>query len=431
MAGSYPIVTQLELGDPAKRWRGKRRDKSEIPTIRAHEVLVWRVGDEYVVDSRQLSDSDDVVVDASSVSVVSVRPGTEVAVFFEIDSQDASVFTVKVTFVCSVTDAAAVVRAGQVSVADTLLAYLRGYQDLFNIGLKYPITAINDVRTEMAFQVKAYMTLRPPEVPGTQIGSVPTVQVKTPAQIASFEDDARRHRIEMKKQADDAELDMLRQGHLLDKAARLSDAVARDSRAALGLAATQGDINSADHAERLLHLDAEKQQGERAERLARETREFAVADRTAEWDRDDTRERIAAERESLKDRLTWERAQLEQRQSDEQERFRREYAVTDRAVEWERDRERDRVTWERSEIESERAEQQEKIRRLLEAEEKYLEALGQAGHFDTHVEDVGEVMQRIRRTAVAGLSRPGGHSALTDGAGEQAEPANPDGGHGH
>lgn len=51
---------------------------------------MWRVGNKYVVDSRQLRDSDDVVVDAPSVSVVSVRPGTEVEVSFTIDSREAS-----------------------------------------------------------------------------------------------------------------------------------------------------------------------------------------------------------------------------------------------------------------------------------------------------------------------------------------------------
>jgi len=119
MTSSYPIVTQLELDDLTRGWRGKRRDRSEIPKIKAHEVLVYRVGDKYVIDSRQLRDSDDVVVDASSVSVVSVRPDTEVEVSFTVNSKDASVFTVSVTFVCSVTEPDVVVRDGQLNVADT------------------------------------------------------------------------------------------------------------------------------------------------------------------------------------------------------------------------------------------------------------------------------------------------------------------------
>jgi hypothetical protein len=86
-------------------------------------------------------------------------------VSFEIDSQDAAKFTVKVTFICSVLDPVVVVRDGQVNAADALIAYLRGCQDLFNLGLNYPIKAINRLRTEMAVQVKSYMVLRPPEDP--------------------------------------------------------------------------------------------------------------------------------------------------------------------------------------------------------------------------------------------------------------------------
>jgi hypothetical protein len=374
-AGSYPIVSQLELEDPAKRWRGKRRDRSEIPKIKAHEILVWRVGDKYVIDSRQLRGSDDVVVDASSVSVVSVRPGTEVAVSFRIDSKDASLFTVRVTFICSVTHPDVVVRDGQVNVADTLLAYLRGYQDLFNIGLKYPITEINSARAEMAAQVKAYMTLRPPKIPGMRIDSSPTVQVETPAQIASYEDEARKHWMEMRRQADEAELESRRQGHILDKAAKLNEAVADNAWAGLGIAVASGDMTSAEQAERLLQHDAEKEQ---VERLTREARQYTVADRVAEWDHDERKDRIA---------------------------------------------------WGRAQVEAQRADKQESLGRLLDAEQKYMEALAEAGHFDTHVEDIGAVMQRIRRIAAAGLDLASDRNAVTDGAQEQDQPTDPDGGH--
>ena len=430
-ASSYPIVAQLELDDPARRWTGKRRDKSQIPKIKAHEVLVWRVGNKYIVDSRQLRDSDDVVVDASSVSVVSVRRGTEVEVSFTIDSRDASVFTVKVTFVCSVTDPDVVVRDGQVNVADTLLAYLRGYQDLFSVGLKYRITEINDARAEMAKQVKAYMTLRPAKIPGIEIDPSPTVQVKTPLQVASYEDDARRHWIEMQRQAAEAELEMARQGLMLDKAARLNDAVT-DPAHSLGIAVASGDMSTADQAERLLQRDAERQQREQVERVARETRQYAVADRVAEWDHNEHTERIA-----------WERAQIEREYADAQEERRRAYAVEDRGAQWAHEEEKDKIGWERAQIESQRAEKQEGIRRLMEAEEKYLEVLAQVGHLDTHVEDVSEVMRRIRRTA-AGPDPSQDQSALPQGAQpqgaqpqetqqqgtqQQAEAAGPDGGH--
>ena len=75
MTGSYPIVAQYELGDPVGRGPlglGRRRDRDEIPRTRPHEVLIWRVGNQYVMDQRELRAHDNTVVRASSVSVVSV-----------------------------------------------------------------------------------------------------------------------------------------------------------------------------------------------------------------------------------------------------------------------------------------------------------------------------------------------------------------------
>jgi hypothetical protein len=123
---SYPIVAQYELEDPVKRGPlglGKRRENTEIPKIKPHEVLVWRVGGRYVVDRRELRVHDDTVVRASSVSIVSVRPGMEVEVSFRIDSQDSEEFNVRVIFICSVADPVVVVRDGQLDAADALLAY--------------------------------------------------------------------------------------------------------------------------------------------------------------------------------------------------------------------------------------------------------------------------------------------------------------------
>jgi hypothetical protein len=414
MATSYPIVSQVELDDPARRLLGKRRDKSEIPRIKPHEVLVWRIGDRYIRDARQLRRSDDIVVDASSVSVVNVRPGTEVEVSFTVDSQDASAFTIKVTFVCSVRQPEVVVEDGQVNAADTLLAYLRGYQDLFNVGLKYPVTAINDVRAEMAVQVKAYMTLHPPKIPGIEIAPSATVQVQTPEQMASYEDIARTHLINVRMQEHEAELAARRQRSLLSRAEMINEAVAGNSTSALGLAAADG-MGSAEYAERMQQAEEIRAQREQAERLAGDTRNWAVADRDAQWRHDAQREQVA-----------WERAEIEHRRGDRQELLRRQQALEDRDAQWQHDSQREQVAWERAEVENQRAARQEGINRLLEAEEKYLEALAQAGHFDTHVEDIGGVMQRIRRMASAGLDMPDDQAELTGGNGRQPESAEPE-----
>ena len=124
-------------------------------------------------------------------------------VSFPIDSQDGLEFTVKVTFTCSVADPVAVVRYGQVNAADALLAYLRAYQDLFSLGLVHPVAEINQVRADMTIQVKAYMAMRPPKIPGMQI-TLAAVQVETPALRVGIGKRVGEQFIEMKKQHEEA-----------------------------------------------------------------------------------------------------------------------------------------------------------------------------------------------------------------------------------
>jgi hypothetical protein len=74
----------------------RRRRLESIPKIKPHEVLVWRIGGRYTMDKQELCAHDDTVVRASSsVSVASVRPGTEVVDSFPIGAQDAAELTVQ------------------------------------------------------------------------------------------------------------------------------------------------------------------------------------------------------------------------------------------------------------------------------------------------------------------------------------------------
>jgi hypothetical protein len=346
MTTSYPIVAQYELGDPVKRGPmgvGKRREKDEIPKIKPHEVLVYRVGSKFVVDERELRAYHTMVVRASSVSVVSVQCGTEVEVSIKIDSQDASEFTVKVTFVCSVVDPVAVVRDGRVDAADALLAYLRGYQDLFDIGLKHPTSEINDVRTEAAFHVKAYMARRPPQIHGMDI-SVASVQVETPTVLADLGMLDRERSIELKKAESEALLDSQRFNHQLKKTAELDDAIG-DPKRAIHLAHADGGLSGQEHADRLQQLDEQRQQREQADRLADKMRQSAIEDRNAQW------------------------------------------AYDDRKAE---------VEWQREQREIERREIQQRHRDETEANIKLLQMFAERGHLDTHYEDIGDLIKQIR-----------------------------------
>ena len=189
MTAPHPIVARYELGEPERQGPlglVKRRQLEDIPKTKPHEVLVWRVGNRYVVDRQERRAHDDILVRASSVSVVSVRPGTEVQVEFRIDTQDAAEFVVRVTFSCSVVDPVTVVRNGQVNVADALLEYLHAYPDLSQLGLKYSVADVNKIRTAMAAHIRAYMAHYPPRIPGIEIGTA-TVHVETPVALGKIQ----------------------------------------------------------------------------------------------------------------------------------------------------------------------------------------------------------------------------------------------------
>jgi CHAT domain len=359
---SYPIVAQYELPDPGKRGPlgiGKRRDNGEIPKIKPHEVLVWRVSGRYVVDDGKLRAHDDTVVRASSVTVVSVRPGTEVEVSFQTGSMDASEFSVKATFICSVLDPEVVVRDGQVNVADTLLAYLKRDQALSNLGLAHPIEEIAKVRTKMGVQVKSYMTLQPPKIPGMEITLV-TVQVGTPTAHAEIGKLHNERLTELQEQHE-ASLDARRQIYILEEIAKLAETVADDPRQALDLAYADGRMTSQEYTERLRQIDQAREQ---AERLAAAARQMVVEDRDAQ----------PARQDYFKEETAWQREQLERREAMQR-------------------------------------------RRELEAQINLLRGFAERGHLDALVVDIEELMSLFRGDVTVGPGVFGTQTAPTqDGA---------------
>jgi hypothetical protein len=357
MTTSYPIVAQYELDDPAKRGPLniiKRRDKSEIPKIKPHELLVWRVGNRYIVDERQLHASDDTVVRASSVSVVSVRPSTEVGVSFQVDSGDAGEFTVRVTFICSVLDPVMVVRDGQVDAADALLAYLRGYQDLFEVGLNHPVSEINKVRTKLAAHVRSYMALRPPKISGIEVASAIT-QVETPDALGKIREVNDQTQIDLAQKKGEALIAAASQAERLSQQAEVTKAVGDSPIAALGLAYVDGTLTSREWAEQA------QQMGD-----AQELKDLAAQNR--------------------------------------------QYAIEDRDSQWTHDREQADIEWRHSQVEIQRKDDRENRKDQLEANIELLKMLAEAGHLDTYNADLEDLIRRVRgdqpAAAVASGDRP-------------------------
>jgi hypothetical protein len=384
-------VAQHELDDPDRRGPlglMKRRKLEDIPKIKPHEVLVWRVGGRYVMDRRELRAHDDTVVHASSVSVVSVRPDTEVEVSFLIDAQDAAEFRVKVTFICSVLDPVVVVRDGQVNAADALIAYLRGYQDLFSLGLDHPIREINKLRTKMAIQVKSYMTLRPPKIPGMEITSA-TVQIETPTVLADIGKLTTEQEIELRKQNHAALLDSNRQTHILEKANRM-EVVGRNPESALGLAYADGGMTSPEWVSQLHQREESRLQRERMDAMAATARQHELEDR------------------------------YEQRRQDLEDRSDR-WGYEERL--WDREDRKARLEWKRAQIEANRDDDREAGRAQINANIELLKMYAANGHLDTHNADIEDLIRRIHGDSQL---TAGDTPELTDGQAPGLRESEPD-----
>ena len=302
---SYPIVAQHVLDDAIRHGKvpiRKSREGTEIPKIRPHEVLVWRDGNRFIVDPRELRAHDHTVVHASSVSVVSVRPGTEVPVEFRIDTRDSAKFVVRVTFSCSVVDPVIVVQNGQVNAADALLEYLHAYPDLSQLGLEYSVTDVNKVRKAMAAHIKAYMAHYPPKIPGMEIGTA-TVHVETPVTLGKIQEINEKQLIQLAEQAAEAAVAAQVEDGILATKSKLSDAI-DDPWQATFYAQAEGTLTGQEAAQQLQQLyDAEEQRAQ-VESMAKKTRKQAKEERDAQW---------AHERE------VWERQQTEQRDKEKRE----------------------------------------------------------------------------------------------------------------
>jgi hypothetical protein len=160
----------------------------------AHHVLVYRVDGQYVLDSDRMQPTDERVINATHVSMVDVRRNAPAVVRLTIPSADAADFEVVVTFTCTVTDPVAVVRGG-VDAREALWSYLMAHNRIFELGLDYPLSEVNDVRRAVSAQVTAYVTIKPPAVPGMSV-SIASVEVTNPEFLTDLEEKSRWKRVE-------------------------------------------------------------------------------------------------------------------------------------------------------------------------------------------------------------------------------------------
>jgi hypothetical protein len=151
---------------------------------------VYRVNGHYVLDNVSRGLDDDQVVRATHVTEVDLSRNAPVAVQFDINSKDHAVFTVVVTFECTVVDPVLVVQEGITRPDKLLLNYLRSHHNASQMGLDFTLSEIHDVRRYIDAQLTAYRTHVPPQIPGFEV-RMASVEVRTPHEEAE-DADARR-----------------------------------------------------------------------------------------------------------------------------------------------------------------------------------------------------------------------------------------------
>ncbi|MGW4057194.1 hypothetical protein ACWEGE_02885 [Amycolatopsis sp. NPDC004747] len=295
MTESYPIVEQRSL-DPAQvkgKFFGREeyREHGELPRPNAHQVFVYRVDGEYVLDSAQRRLDEEQVVNATHVSLVDLTRDAEVIVELAIPGAEAEDFTMRVTFVCTVTNPVSVVREGRGDAQTLLRAYLKSHHRFFELGLKYRLDEINEVRRDVNAQVKAFTTVKPPVISGIAV-ELRSVEVLTPDEVRRLM--GNRRSLEYQH-----ELDTAQQRYELDRAEITAPAEIIDENpdSLLANASVVGSLDATDLAERLLTENRHRAEIERTDRQARLDREheerlFEIERRNEQrrWEREQSRE---------------------------------------------------------------------------------------------------------------------------------------------
>ncbi|MCX5303975.1 hypothetical protein OG304_11000 [Streptomyces sp. NBC_00160] len=205
---AYPLVEERVLA-PAPRtgrrfWNQPTRSHDELPRVSAHQVLVYRTGDQYLTDHGVRGPGDETVLNAGSVTVVDCRTDVPVTVGTDVPSAETDGFTVQVAFHCTVTDPVAVVREGVVDVESRLLGYLRALPGLTDVTQQWPLEAGKEVSRRLTARLIAYLEMEPPRITGLSVGA-PYLTVLTPEEFAAqrrrADEERREHEHDRVKEA--------------------------------------------------------------------------------------------------------------------------------------------------------------------------------------------------------------------------------------
>ncbi|GGU92397.1 hypothetical protein GCM10010182_04570 [Actinomadura cremea] len=238
---TYPITSQKVLS-PVPRTglfglRSRSRDTSEIPPPTAGQVLVFRSDGRYVLDSGRLGLDDEVVLEATHVSVVDVTENKQIRTEFAVPSAEGGEFTVLVDFTCRVHDPVAVVEAGLGDVRDSLAGYLRAHEDVFKAGAKYRLADFLAARTEVRAELQAYHHYLPVRLSG-MTAVLGSVEIPAPSEVRDYVGKAVRDDLDHQDR-----LAGLARGGKYDRAQALEETETRLHKLKLEVLSTEQEIN--------------------------------------------------------------------------------------------------------------------------------------------------------------------------------------------
>ncbi|ONH33485.1 hypothetical protein [Pseudofrankia asymbiotica] len=247
-APPYPIVEHRTL-DPVQRrmMRRGRRNAADLPKPGAGTVLVLQTDRRFeIVPARHLNGREEAVLDAVAVYLVDVTRNRRVSVYLEIPSFGATGdFNLRVVFSCTVQDPVAVARDNVEDVAGQLHDHISEDPKLHEIGYDYDVDNAEDiveVRQQAQARVTAWCSVRPPQIAGIAVRLI-NVEVPTP-------EDLRRHKGELRTELQRYELDSARDGHLIVRAEKYEEVVARGPQSIEAIALVKGEVGAHDLAVR-------------------------------------------------------------------------------------------------------------------------------------------------------------------------------------
>jgi hypothetical protein len=167
----YPVVAEVLLPAVERAWyRRRRREPTDIPLPRPGSVYVFRGYGAYAIwDGQHIDYTDEVVVNASSVSLVDVRPRQlpiDIVIPSALPNED---FTVRSTFRCRVASPAAVAEAGLTDLDVVLASHLASDDELGSVGRAHDVSRAHRVRQLADVRIRALCAVAPPDVPGMDL----------------------------------------------------------------------------------------------------------------------------------------------------------------------------------------------------------------------------------------------------------------------